>query len=79
MFNPLVDTMSSLSDEEIEGKIADLSRKYFLTKNPSVQTQISSILDMYREELYTRKQIAAQRQKEQQNGDNDLDNLIKIS
>lgn len=46
-----------------------------------VRSQISNILEIYKQELYTRRTISAQRQKEQyQNNDgNDLDSLINIS
>lgn len=75
MFNPLVDNIDAFSDAELESKITELSRKYFMSHNPQVQSQISAILDMYREELYSRRA----KQQLQQNGDSDLDNLINIS
>jgi ubiquitin C-terminal hydrolase len=78
MFNPLVDTFDNLSDSEIEEKISELSRKYFISHNPQVQQQISVILDMLKQELNSR--IAKQRLKEQeQNGENGLDSLINVS
>ena len=39
MFNPLVDDFSNLSDNELELKISELSRKYFQTSNPSVNNK----------------------------------------
>ena len=78
MFNPLVDSFDALSNNEIEQNITSLSRKYFQTQNPSVQAQISSILEMYKSEL--RMRVAKQSQTQsQENGDNSLDNLINIS
>jgi hypothetical protein len=78
MFNPLVDTFDNLSDSEIEEKISELSRKYFISHNPQVQQQISVILDMYKQEMQSR--IANARLKEQeQNGENGLDSLINVS
>ena len=41
MFNPLVDNLADLTTNELEKKIAELSKKYFLTGNPQVQSQIS--------------------------------------
>jgi len=78
MFNPLLDNFDDLSDAEIELKISELSRKYFISRNPQVQQQISVILEMFKQELNSR--IAKNRQKEQeQNGENGLDNLINVS
>ena len=78
MFNPLLDNFDELSDAEIELKISELSRKYFISHNPQVQQQISVILEMFKQELSSR--IAKQRQKEQeQNGENGLDSLINVS
>lgn len=78
MFNPLVDSFSDLTDAEVEGKIIELQRKYFLTNNPSLQQQIATILEMYKEEARARRAREYQRQVEQ-NGNEGLDNLINIS
>jgi hypothetical protein len=77
MFNPLVDSLESLSDSEIDAKISELGRKYFLSHNPHVQQQIATILEMYKDEARSRR--AKQYQKNQQNTDNGLDSLINIS
>lgn len=78
MFNPLVDKLSQLTDAEIENKITEISRKYFMTRNAQLQTQMSVVLNMYKEELQYRRAISAQKLKEQ-DGDSDLDNLINVS
>jgi hypothetical protein len=78
MFNPLIDNFDNLTDSEMENTISELTRKYFISRNPQVQIQISTILEMYKEELRSRR--ASQRLKEQeQNGENGLDSLINIS
>ena len=77
MFNPLVHSFAELSDAEIENKIIELGRKYWMTRNPDLQYQISVILDMYKEEAAARRAKAYQ--KTQQNSDGDLDNLININ
>jgi hypothetical protein len=77
MFNPLVDSLEGLSDSEIDAKISELGRKYFISHNPQVQQQIATILEMYKDEARSRR--AKQYQKIQQNGDNGLDSLINIS
>jgi len=80
MFNPLVDSFSELSDNQIDDKINELSRKYFLTNNPDLQSQIATVLNMYKEELRTRSAVAMQRQRDgQDSGEDSLDNLINVS
>jgi hypothetical protein len=74
-FNPLVDSFDGLSDAQLETTIRDLSRKYFQTRNPQVQIQIASILDMYKEEF--RARLAKKNSNISSNPD--LDNLINIS
>lgn len=79
MINPLVDSLSDLTVTQLEEKTIDLQRKYFMTNNPQVQEQISNILEIYQIEVQTRRAIEYQRQKDQQNGENDLDSLINVS
>ena len=38
--HPLIDDLSKLKDSELEAKINDLTRKYFMVRNPGVQAQI---------------------------------------
>lgn len=75
MTHPLT-KVGTLKDNELEDKIIDLSSRYWKTTNPEVQQQIMLILDDYRQELSARR---AKQQVEEQNGENDLDNLINIS
>jgi hypothetical protein len=79
MFNPLVDNFSKLSDNEVEEKISELGRKYWMTRNPEVQMQISTILEMYKSEANVRRAIEYNRQKNEQNGESGLDSLINVS
>lgn len=79
MFNPLVDNFNQLSDREVEDKLTELGRKYWMTRNPEVQSQIAVLMDMYKIELTSRRAIQQQKIKDQDNGDNSLDNLINIS
>ena len=77
MIHPLAQDVSKLKDLEIESKIQELGRKYWQSKNPDVQQQISLFLDTYNEELRARRiknieQLA-------QNRDKDLDKLIKVN
>ena len=77
MIHPLAQDLSKLKDLEIESKIQELGRKYWQSKNPDVQQQISLFLDTYNEELRARRiknieQLA-------QNRDKDLDKLIIVN
>jgi hypothetical protein len=75
--HPLMEDISKLKESELESKISDLSRKYFMTHNPNVQSQIALMLDMYKIELRSRreKNIIEEYQKR----DRDLDNLINVN
>jgi dihydropteroate synthase len=75
--HPLVNDLSGIKDSELENKINELTRKYFMTPNPGVKAQMSSILDSYREELSKRK--AAEYDKMMNSRDKGLDKLINIS
>lgn len=75
--HPLIENLSSLKDVEIENKINDLTRKYFQTHNYEVQSQISLILDTYKEELSVRRVNEWKKIMEEKN--KDLDKLIKIN
>jgi hypothetical protein len=73
--HPLVSDLSGLKDQEIHSKINDLTKKYFMTRNPDVQRQMASVLDDLRIELAERNRKLI----EQQMKDKNLDNLIKLS
>mgnify|MGYP001346634794 CR=1 FL=1 len=78
MFNPLVDSFEQLSDAEVENKMLELQRKYFMSPNPQVQEQIAVILDMFKQETNSRraKQYV---QQQDQDGEKGLDSLINVS
>ena len=79
MINPLIDSLDHFTLQELEDKIADLQRKYFLTRNPQVQVQIANVLDIYKIEQQDRRIKELKRQQSQDNDENSLDNLINIS
>ena len=79
MLNPLVDNLSGFTISELEDKIVVLQRRYFMTTNPGVQGQIANFLEIYQQEVQTRRAIEYQRQQNQENGETGLDNLIKVS
>ncbi len=77
MFNHLVNNFSDLTDSEVEDKIIELGRKYWMTQNADLRVQISTVLEMFKDEARVRR--AQSMQRNQENNDNSLDNLINIS
>jgi hypothetical protein len=75
--HPLIDELSGLKDSEIESKINDLTRKYFMVRNPGVQAQLVAVLDSYKEELNIRRQREYENMVN--NRDKGLDKLINVS
>ena len=77
VINPLVDNLSELKDSELESKIQDLSKKYWMVNNPNIRNQIGLFIDMHREDLKSRQARAWEQQNQKRN--KDLDNLIQVS
>jgi hypothetical protein len=75
--HPLAGSFENLKDSEIEEKITDLTKKYFMTSNFEVQMQISSLLENYKEEIGKRRQLQLQRL--MQKSEKSIDNLVKIN
>lgn len=75
--HPLIEDLSSLKDSELEIKINDLTRKYFMVRNPGVQAQIIAALDSYKEELNIRRQ--REYEKMMNSRDKGLDKLINVN
>jgi hypothetical protein len=75
--HPIPPNLKELSDTQIENQILKLNSLYFMTEDDSVRHQIILLLDTFKIELEERKFAAQKRQ--QQNDDNDLDSLIKVS
>ena len=74
--HPLVGDLSNLKTSEIENKINDLTKKYFLAHHYDLQHQITLVLDVYKEELSIRRQQDLEKLMESRN--KDLDNLINV-
>lgn len=80
MFNPLISDFKDLKITDLENKISDLSKKYFIASrsgNGELAKQVAVALDMYRAELQTRNLAA--NQIPTPNGKTDLDSLININ
>jgi len=75
--HPLAGEISTLKDGELETKISELTKKYFMTSNPGIKSQIATLLENYRNELAVRRN--SEWQKMVENRDKGLDKLINIS
>jgi hypothetical protein len=75
--HPLVTDFSTLKNIDIESKINDLTKKYFMTSNYGLQCQISAVLDSYKEELEKRQ--ADEWNKVMESRNKGLDKLINVS
>lgn len=75
--HPLQPDLTNLSDQELENKTIELSRKYFqaIRFSPSAAHQISMMLEGFRWESQRR---AIERSKQKNNDDPGLDDLIKV-
>ena len=79
MFNPLVDDLSNLKDQDVDDKIRELSKKYLTASrlpDQSLARQVREMLTIYKQELLKRqnKQFSDARKKR----DQDLDTLINV-
>lgn len=75
--HPLAGSFDTLKDSELESKIGDLTKKYFMTYNTDIKSQIAMLLDSYKEEMSKRRSIALE--KLMNSRDKNLDKLINIS
>lgn len=70
MFNPLVQGLRDLTDQQLEQKIAEISRKYAMIRsmnNLAMLSQIALVLDTYKQEMLNRT-YAKQKEIESQQG-----------
>ena len=73
MLHPLDDDLSIYNNQQLESKIADLTKKFVRQRNPQVKDQMILLINSYKMEL--RERI----QKEQRQKTNlDLDKFINI-
>ena len=77
MFHPLGDDLSKLKDNEVEEKLQELSRKYFMAQRlgkPELLTQIGTFVTIYKQEMS--KRLLS---KTQTPYDTDLDQLTNVN
>jgi|TARA_B100001094_G_scaffold131533_1_gene127346 hypothetical protein len=77
--HPYVKDADTLTEDQIEEKIFKLNRIYYQTSNQDVQNQIVLALDTYKVALEEKRIEAKKIQENRENGENGLDNLIKVS
>jgi hypothetical protein len=77
MIHPLSEDFSQLKETEIENRLQDLTKKYWMVQNPAVKQQISTFIGLYREELSARRSKLLEQQ--YQSRDKGLDKLINVS
>lgn len=75
--HPLLADLSTVKDAELETKIQELTKKYFMTYNNDLRMQLSVILEDYKEELAKRRAKVWRDQYE--NRDKGLDKLINVN
>ena len=75
--HPIGENLKKLTDSQIEAKLYKLNSLYFMTENPSVRHQMILLMDSYKLELEERRLEV--KRKQSQEGNDDLDSLIKIS
>lgn len=76
MHHPLISGLDTLKDLELEERITELTKKYFAANTVDIQQQIVVILEMYKEELNSRRRKAWEEQ--QNRRDKGLDDLINV-
>ena len=73
--HPLAGNLSEIKDQELETKIFDLTKKYYMTTNPELRQQMSMLLDSYNEEIKKRRNASLTKIM----ANKDLDKLVKVS
>ena len=73
MLHPFTTDLSSLSDKQLDETLSDLTKKYFMTRNPEAKDQIQLMINSYKLEMSERSI------KSRLNDNKGLDKLIDIS
>jgi hypothetical protein len=76
MFHPFETDLTALTDHEVEEKLHEITKKYFIAArlgNPQLLTQLSTFVMLYKDEMSRRYMARTKGQL-----DNDLDQLINV-
>lgn len=79
MYNPLLPDISKVKDNELETKINELSKKYFIAAkmgHGAICEQINHAIDLYKQELQKRHYDNIQKVIKKQ--DRNFDDLINV-
>ena len=76
MIHPGVTDLHELTDQQLEAKLYKLNSMYFITDNEGVRQQMLLLMDTYKIALEERRFAT---KKKQDDGKDDLDNLINVS
>lgn len=80
MLHPFSEDTENLTVSQLHDKISELTQKYFATGNPQLQQQISTFIEFYKQEaLMKEAKERLEQENNQDKGNLDLDNLIKVS
>lgn len=79
MFNPLLEDLTVLKDQELETRLSDLGRKQgiaFRMGNSALAMQVGVVIEAVRDEMTRRQNEATKKLLEKQS--KDLDGLINV-
>ena len=79
MFNPLLEDLTGIKDQDLETRLSDLGRKQgiaFRMGNSALAMQVGVVIDAVREEMMRRQNEATKKLLEKQN--KNLDGLINV-
>jgi len=77
MMHPLVD-VSSLTDKELDERIQNLSKKYFMPMSGDLKIQVANLIHLYKNEVNERRNKVYETQIKN-NKDKGLDNLVNVN
>ena len=75
--HPLVD-VSSLTDKELDERIQNLSKKYFMPMSGDLKIQVANLIHLYKNEVNERRNKVYETQIKN-NKDKGLDNLVNVN
>jgi hypothetical protein len=79
MYNPLLENPAKMKNEDLEKRISDLTKKYFIAANfghGNICGQIAATIEFYKEEQ--RKRFSESNQKIIKNQNQNLEDYINI-
>ena len=53
MLHPIEDNLDKYTNQELEAKYSELTKKFYMTRNPQVKNQMATLIEMYRLEIRT--------------------------